>query len=308
MTTQVPAQSAITFGQASHSSVRKIGPSISAFFAGAGGGGSGRSSSSTGISATPISGISAPGRMTRQSVRGLAIRSCAISLSAIGRASRLPSRGCPSTGGPIPRARGAMGACGIAGGPGGPGSPTRPTRPTAACRRGGLQMHGNMPAAAGGKTFKQALQHFGAGRVIVADICHQLPALLPDLERTSGLADLGDIVLRIEQHAQERANSFAPPRLTPKRSRDLVEILHADQLAGEMQQIAGILRAEQLHHHGCCGLHIFHRVVAIGFFQPRLWPARDRQGRRCGWIEQRRFEMPREHQPLIELERIIVLQ
>ena len=33
MTTQVPALSAITFGHASHSSVRRIGPSSSAFFA-----------------------------------------------------------------------------------------------------------------------------------------------------------------------------------------------------------------------------------------------------------------------------------
>jgi hypothetical protein len=57
MTTQVPAVSAITFGQASHSSVRRIGPSTSAFFARAG---RGRSSSSTGISATPRSDISAP--------------------------------------------------------------------------------------------------------------------------------------------------------------------------------------------------------------------------------------------------------
>ena len=60
MTTQVPAVSAITFGQASHNSVRRIGPSSNAFFAGATGGGSGRSSSSTGISATPRSDISAP--------------------------------------------------------------------------------------------------------------------------------------------------------------------------------------------------------------------------------------------------------
>ena len=94
MTTQVPAVSAITFGQASHSSVRRIGPSSSAFFTGASGGGSGRSSSSTGISATPISDISAPAR-------------------GLGAAARcfLARRGV------IPRAQGAMGACGIAGGP-----------------------------------------------------------------------------------------------------------------------------------------------------------------------------------------------
>ncbi len=60
MTTQVPALSATTLGQASHSSVRRIGPSTSAFLIGVSGGGSGRSSSSTGISATPISDISHP--------------------------------------------------------------------------------------------------------------------------------------------------------------------------------------------------------------------------------------------------------
>src|SRR6266566_1001642 len=60
MTTQVPALSATTFGQASHKSVRRIGPSTSAFLTGGSGGGSGRSSSSTGISATPISDISLP--------------------------------------------------------------------------------------------------------------------------------------------------------------------------------------------------------------------------------------------------------
>ena len=91
MTTQVPAVSAITFGQASHSSVRRIGPSSSAFFAGAAGGGSGRSSSSTGISATPRSDISAP--RARIWFRGALL---------------------PSTAGVIPRAQGAMGACGIA--------------------------------------------------------------------------------------------------------------------------------------------------------------------------------------------------
>ena len=34
MTTQVPALSAMTFGHASHNSVRSIGPSTSAFLAG----------------------------------------------------------------------------------------------------------------------------------------------------------------------------------------------------------------------------------------------------------------------------------
>src|SRR5436309_11318316 len=93
MTTQVPAESAITFGQASHNSMRKIGPSSSAFFAGGSGGGSGRSSSSTGISATPISDISAPAR-GQDAARG----------GVLARAA------------PIPRAQDAMGVCGIAGG------------------------------------------------------------------------------------------------------------------------------------------------------------------------------------------------
>jgi hypothetical protein len=55
----VPADSAITFGQARESSVRRIGPSVSALFTGRGGGGSGRSCSSTGISA--MSDMSSPG-------------------------------------------------------------------------------------------------------------------------------------------------------------------------------------------------------------------------------------------------------
>ena len=62
MTTQVPALNATMLGQASDSSVRRIGPSTSVFLNDGFGGGSGRSSSSTGISATPISDISAPAR------------------------------------------------------------------------------------------------------------------------------------------------------------------------------------------------------------------------------------------------------
>src|SRR5437762_2031636 len=46
----------MTLGQASHNSVRRIGPSTSAFLANGAGGGSGRSSSSTGISGTAMSG------------------------------------------------------------------------------------------------------------------------------------------------------------------------------------------------------------------------------------------------------------
>src|SRR5258708_11260540 len=48
----------MTLGQASHSSVRRIGPSTSAFLASGFGGGSGRSSWSTGISGTAMSGNS----------------------------------------------------------------------------------------------------------------------------------------------------------------------------------------------------------------------------------------------------------
>ena len=60
MTTQVPALSAIMFGHASHSSVRRIGPSSSAFVAGAAIGRNGcvaasATWSATGISATLIS-------------------------------------------------------------------------------------------------------------------------------------------------------------------------------------------------------------------------------------------------------------
>ena len=70
--------------------------------------------------------------------------------------------------------------------------------------------------------------------------------------------------------------------------------------------MAGIFGAEQLHHHGRGGAHILHGVVAIGFFQPRLRPARHRQRRRRRGIEHRRLEMAREHQALVELERVVV--
>ena len=71
-------------------------------------------------------------------------------------------------------------------------------------------MHGDMAAAAGGETFKQAGKDAGASRVIVADIGHELPGLLADLERTVALAHLGDIVLRFEQQAQERRELLSP--------------------------------------------------------------------------------------------------
>ncbi len=164
----------------------------------------------------------------------------------------------------------------------------------------------DMAAAACGEAFEQPLEHFCAGRVIVGDIGHQLPALLPDLECAAGLADTDGIVLRFEQRTQERGEILRSTPPLRERLRDLVKILHADQFSREMQEIAGVLRSEQLHHDGRGGLHIFHGVVAVGFFQPRLRPAFDRQRRRGAGIEQRRLEMTREHQPRIRLERMIV--
>ena len=156
---------------------------------------------------------------------------------------------------------------------------SRSTRRTAACRPpSGVKCTRDVAAAAGRKALEQSLQHPGAGRVIIGDIGHQLPALLADFERACRIAPISATSSCASNSARRNAaNSFAPPRPVDKRARDLVEILHADQLAGEVQEIAGILGTEQLHHHGRGGPHIFHRVVAIGFFQPRLRPARDRQ-------------------------------
>src|SRR5258708_39931918 len=108
MTTQVPALNAMMLGQASDSSVARIGPSISAFLAGGFGGGSGRSSSSTGISATPISDISAPAR--DRSIRDHA------PINIFGAYSTAPCRFLARQK-LIPRAPDAMGACAIAGEP-----------------------------------------------------------------------------------------------------------------------------------------------------------------------------------------------
>ena len=163
-----------------------------------------------------------------------------------------------------------------------------------------------MAAAAGGQAFEQSLQHLGAGGMIIADICHQLPGLLPDFVDAVVFAGFRDVVLCCEQSAQELLEFLRAAATEAEAARDLVEILHADQFAGEMQQIAGIFRAEQLHHHRGRGPHIFHRVIAIGFFQPRFRPAGDRQCRRGGGVEHWSFEMAREHQPLIDLERVVV--
>ena len=56
-------------------------------------------------------------------------------------------------------------------------------------------MYRNMPATTGCQALKQPPQHGGAGRMVIADIGHQLPALLSDFERAMRLADLGDIIL-----------------------------------------------------------------------------------------------------------------
>ena len=40
--------------------------------------------------------------------------------------------------------------------------------------------------------------------MVIANVGHQLPRLLPDFEYASGLADLGNIVLRFKQRSDER--------------------------------------------------------------------------------------------------------
>ena len=95
--------------------------------------------------------------------------------------------------------------------------------------------------------------------------------------------------------------------MTGETSGDLCEILHADQSAGQVQEIARILRPEQLHHYGRGGPHIFHRIIAVGFFQPRLRPVLYRQTRRGRRVEHRGFLMAREYHALLDLERMVVL-
>src|SRR6185437_15816574 len=203
MTTQVPAENASAFGQASCSSVGRMRPSTSAFRTGGAGGGNGRSSSSTGISATPISDIHFPAP-DPEVMRSLA---------------RLEA---------IPPAPGAMGTCTITGSQ--PQLSDRPHEGRLAAR-GGPQAHGDMPAAAEGEALKQAFQHARTDRMVVADIGHQLPALLHDLERTAGPADLGGLVLRGEQRQQEIREFLCPAPLLLECMGDLVKILHTDQLA-----------------------------------------------------------------------------
>src|SRR6185437_6976460 len=170
--------------------------------------------------------------------------------------------------------------------------------------RSGSQAYRDMPAATGGEALKQTLQYPRAGRMIIGHIGHQLPALLPDLERAFGLADLGNIVLHLEQRTQERGKFLCTAPALAERVGHLVEILHADQLAGEVQQIAAILRPEKLQDEGRGRLQIFPRVIAMGFLQPRPRPAIDRQRRRFRGVEQRRLEMAREDKPRVWLERM----
>src|ERR1700730_4666069 len=165
---------------------------------------------------------------------------------------------------------------------------------------------GEVTAAAGREAFEQSLEHPGAGRVIIADTGHQLPCRLPDFENAAGFVDISNIVLRFKQRSDERREIPGSSATNAEAARDLIEILHADELAGEMQQIAGVVGAEQVHHHGGRGPHIFHRVIPIGFFEPRSWPARNRQGRRRCGIEQGCFEVPREYQPRVGFERVII--
>src|SRR5260370_13892942 len=112
-------------------------------------------------------------------------------------------------------------------------------RRLAAGRR--LHIHGDVAAAAGSQAFEQSLKNFCAGGMIIGDIGHQLPCLLPDFESAAGLADICNIVLRVEQRAQECRKVFCSSFASREAARDLVSILHPDQLAGEVQQVAGIV-------------------------------------------------------------------
>src|SRR5438045_8171321 len=116
------------------------------------------------------------------------------------------------------------GATGNAGGRA-PKLPDRPDerRPAA---RSGAQAYRDMPAATGGEALEQAFQYPRASRVVIADIGHQLPAQLRDLERAFGLADLGNIVLHLEQRTQERGKFLRAAPALPERVGHLVEILH----------------------------------------------------------------------------------
>src|SRR5882762_7925114 len=213
MTTQVPALSATTFGHASHKSVRRIGPSTSAFRIGAAMGGSGCSSSSTGISATPISDISSPGRAIWTSRRELPST------------DQAPCHVHRAQWGPARLQTSAVEALALT---------DRPhKRRLTAGRRSHLDR--DVAAAAGSQAFEQPLKNFCASGMTIGDIGHQLPCLLPDFETAARLADVGDIILCVEQRAQKCGKIFCRSVTEAEAARDLVKKLHADQFAGEVQ-------------------------------------------------------------------------
>src|SRR5579883_3543282 len=86
----------------------------------------------------------------------------------------------------------------------------------------GREIDRDMPAATSREAFEQAMQDPAAGGVVIADVVHQLPALLADLEMSRGFADPGDIVLRREQRGQQRR---AFPRATVSRGQRLRHIV-----------------------------------------------------------------------------------
>src|SRR5260221_196202 len=96
----------------------------------------------------------------------------------------------------------------------------------------------DVAAAAGSQASEQPLKNFCASGMIIGDIGHQLPCLLPDFEKAARLADGGDIVLCVEQRAQKCGKIFCRSATEAEAARDLVKKLHADQFAGEVQQVA----------------------------------------------------------------------
>jgi len=59
--------------------------------------------------------------------------------------------------------------------------------------------------------------------VIIGDIGHQLPGLLPDFESPAGFAAIGNIILRSEHRAQERREIAGAAAAHRKTARHFVE-------------------------------------------------------------------------------------
>ena len=210
MTTQVPALSATTFGHASRSSVRRIGPSTSAFRAGAGNGGSGGRPRRQGyFGDTDIGHFFSLHTIRRLWPCGDGYFLCTDLMRRFHASWRIS--GASASNAPAhwaaPCASRAEWRL------------NRSTRRTAARRRRRLHADRDVAAASGGEAFEQPLQHFRTGRVIIGNIGHQLPGLLPDFERAAGRADFSSIVLRLEQRAQERREIFRGPAAQPSRAR-----------------------------------------------------------------------------------------